>query len=217
MTRNETLLDHPHPCNFRRNRHVDRGWGEIAFEYAWDSSSGCKEETTRENSDLGHCYLYERTDYAVEEGTESEGFFIPLDPPFVQWRFRNPTDGRTGPVGLECFAATQGWAWDRHKLPGKLAVPPQATSAYTILAVQQYRFHCELCGADEVVHGPDAGPHTILRTFAPKPPDIQNVSSALRGGCIWRYAITKHGVCAWMDWDPQGYVADSIGLRFGPI
>ncbi len=202
---------HPHPCRFRRVRHVDRGWGEIAFEYRWDSTSGSKDAITLENPDLGHCFLYEWTCYDVTGGTEAEGFFFPPDPPFAQWKFRNPTDGRTGPVGGEHFPATQGWAWDRHKLPGRLLLPKETADSYTIRSIQAYRFHCELCGEDAIVPGADAGPHPIVRAFAP-----QAEAPFASGPRVWRYSLIKHDICAWMDWDLAGYVADSAGLGFGP-
>lgn len=199
---------HLHPCNFRLTRHFDRGWGEIAFEYHWDSTGGHQGADGLENTGLAYCFLYELTRYEACEGTEREGFFFPPDPPFLQWKFRNPTDGRTGPVGMERFAAAQGWAWDRHKLSGRLALPENSAVVYRINSRQEYRFHCELCGEDTVVPGPDAGPHTIMRTFA--------LNRTAESGCIWRYEIVKHGICAWMDWGAEGYVTDSAGLGFGP-
>jgi hypothetical protein len=202
------MPSHPHPCNFRLARRFDRGWGEIAFEYRWDSTSGYKDADGLANPDLAHCFLYELTRYEVREGTEREGFFFPPDPPFVRWKFRNPTDGRTEPVGLERFAATQGWAWDRHKLPGRLILPAHSAAVYRILSRQEYRFHCELCGEDAVVPGSDAGPHAIVRTF--------DLSGTAESGSIWRYEIVKHGICAWMEWAAEGYVADSASLGFGP-
>src|SRR5262249_37182357 len=121
--------------------------------------------------------------------------------------FRDPTDGRSGPVGLECFPASQGWAWDRHKLAGALVIPPTVGDEYTIVATQTYRYFCARCEIDAAVPGPDAGPHRIVRTFRPKSgPD----------GRIWRYTIRKHGLDAWMDLSLHGFVADSAGLGYGP-
>lgn len=99
---------HLHPCNFHLHRYLDRGWGEIAFEYRWDSTSGEKEPASGQTPDLAHCHLYELTHYSGSGGRSVEGWFYPPDPPFVGWKFRDPTDGRNGPVGLECFPASQG-------------------------------------------------------------------------------------------------------------
>lgn len=195
--------DHPHPCNFRLRRSFDRGWGEAAFEYQWDSTSGVKAAEDAQNPDLTLCYLYEWTTYAQNEGRWEGGYFYPSDPPFVGWRFRDPTDGRTAPVGLECFPASQGWAWDRHKLGGMLVLP-DAPGLFTVQAVQEYRFKCEVCGYDAIVPGPDSGPHTIIRSFE------------VAGGGLWRYALAKHGRRFWMDLDEQGYRDDSAHIGFGP-
>lgn len=203
-------MSHFHPCNFRYHRFVDRGWGEAAFEYRWDSTSGVKAEDGIGNPDLEHCFLYEMTSYQENEGVYREGFLHPPAPPFVDWKFRVPTDGRTGPVGQECFCATQGWAWDRHKLAGRLIIP-ERQKAYTIAAIQQYCFHCDLCGMDAVISGSDAGPHRILRTFAPLG---ENADPLLQ---TWRYSLHKHCHSVWMNVNRQGYVADSADIGFGPI
>lgn len=206
-----TVVSHAHPCNFRKHRRRDRGWGELAFEYRWDSTSGCKSEDGVGCPDLEHCRLYEITSYTGCLGTYEGGFFHPPDPPFIDWRFRDPTDGRTEPVGYECFIASQGWAWDRHKLGGRLIIP-KIERDYTITAVQHYRFCCDLCGADLPMIGPDAGPHSVVRTFAPRAEEGAAPSSLKR----WRYTLSKHDCSAWMDLDDQGYVADSAGIGFGP-
>lgn len=186
--------DHPHPCSFRLTRWMDRGWGELACEYRWDATEGSVEGLER-------CQLYELIRYA--DTSEEPGWFFAADPPFVGWRFRNPTDGRTAPVGLECFPASWGYAWDRHKMLGRLALPAESRE-YVIRGIQEFRFQCELCGADEVVPGTHSGPHAIERRFTP-------VGS---GG--WRYSTVKHGLSAWMDLDANGYVADSANIGFGP-
>lgn len=197
---------HPHPGNYRRHRHFDRGWGEIAFEYRWDAlddGGGPADDV----SALGHCHIYEVTSYAGNVGRWADGWFYPPDPPFAGWQLRDPTDGRTGPVGLECFPASQGWAWDRHKLAAALVIPP-VDDAYRIIATQSYRFFCDHCGVDAIVPGPDAGPHAIVRAFQPKEGT---------DGAVWRYRITKHGLDAWMDLRADGFVADSVGLTYGPF
>ena len=111
-------------------------------------------------------------------------------------------------MGLERFAATQGWAWDRHKLGGKLVLPPAGSETYTILAVQSYWFYCEECGCEEVVSGSQGGPHSLLRTFSWQ-------GGSWEGKC-WRYRFEKHGINAWMDINRDGYVADSAGIGFSP-
>ena len=196
---------HAHPRNFRLHRRLDRGWGEMAFEYRWDSTSGRKAEDEIEVPDLEHCRLYEMTTYAANAGEWRDGYFHPPDPPFPDWQFRDPTDGRTGPVGLECFPASQGWAWDRHTRRGRFAIPPEPAE-YTIRATQCYRFQCAICGADDLVSGPDAGPHELQRIFAP----------VAGGSSAWRYTFQKHGHSAWLEIDAEGYVADSAGIGFGP-
>ncbi len=199
---------HPHPCNFRLHRKLDRGWGEMAFEYRWDSDSGSRAGDDLSVPDLEHCRLYEMTVYSSlaskNAGTWRDGYFHPLDPPFPGWQFRDPTDGRTGPVGLECFPASQGWAWDRHTRRGRLIIP-QESGVYEISAIQSYRFQCAICGADAVVTGPDAGPHELRRTFAPT-----------SDPGVWRYTFGKHEYRAWMEVSAAGYVADSAGIGFGP-
>jgi hypothetical protein len=198
------MLDHSHPCNFHLARHFDRGWGEIAFEYRWESSGGPAQEDG--SLDLAHCLLYEVTTYAGNPGSYADGWYYPPDPPFIGWAFRDPTDGRTGPVGMECFPAAQGWAWDRHKIGGRLR-PPADQREYVISALQEYHFHCELCGVDAPVPGPDPGPHEVVRGFRP-------VSGAAG---VWRYSIAKHGHSAWMAVNEDGrYLNDSAGIGFGP-
>jgi hypothetical protein len=200
---------HPHPCNFRLHRHLDRGWGEIAFEYRWDSTPEGEAPAAEGGLDLAHCHLYERTHYSGNRGQYADGWYYPEDPPFIGWKFRDPTDGRTGPVGLECFPASAGWAWDRHKIGGRIVVPTSDPEEHLILAMQTYRFYCDLCGMDEIVPGPDAGPHPILRSFRRE--------EAGGPGGVWRYTITKHDRRAWMDLGPRGFIVDSAGLDYGPF
>lgn len=183
--------EHPHPCRFVLSRWIDRGWGELACEYRWESTLGEIEE-------LAHCRIFETIRY-TEEGRETHGWYAAPDPPFVDWWFRDPTDGRLEVVGLEYFPATQGAAWDRHKLLGPLRVP-DVEEFFAIRGRQEFRFTCSICGADERL----MGPHEIVRTFEP------------RGGGVWRYAIQKHGLNAWMDLDASGYVDDSAHIGFGP-
>src|SRR5262249_20414274 len=158
----------------------------------WDSASGVKAEDSLGNPDLSHCYLYEMTRYESKDGALTGGFFVPCNPPFENWKFREPTDGRTGPVGYERFVATQGWAWDRHKLGGRLIVPKRAGD-FIILGTQEYRFTCERCGVDLQVPGSDAGPHRLLRRFAPRAEDWSEGEDATEA-CVWRYVLSKHGI-----------------------
>jgi DNA-binding transcriptional MerR regulator len=195
---------HAHPRNFALARHIDRGWGELAFEYWWEASDGSSPGDSGELDSLSHCVLYEVTGYAGNEGAYTDGWYIPPEPPFAGWRFRDPTDGRTAEVGMECFVATHGRAWDRHKIGGRL-LPPVEPATFSFKAVQTYRFYCDECGLDEVIPGPRGGPHEIVRTFAPSP---------THG--LWRYTVSKHDFSAWMDVDEAGFVADSLGLEFGP-
>lgn len=195
---------HAHPCNFSLVRHIDRGWGELAFEYWWEASDGSSPDEAGELTSLSHCLLYEVTTYAGNVGKYVEGWFVPPEPPFAGWKFRDPTDGRTAEVGMECFVATHGDAWDRHKVGGRL-LPPVEPAAFTISAIQTYRYYCDECGRDEIIPGPRGGPHEIVRTFAPSPTEG-----------LWRYTVTKHGFEAWMDVDEAGFVTDSLGLDFGP-
>ena len=199
----------PHPCRFRLSRSIDRGWGELAFEYVWDSTSG-EREPEGTLPDLAACFLYEFTTYGGNAGKRDGDRLIPPCPPFDGWTFRDPTDGRIGQVGMERFAASQGWAWDRHKLGGTLLVGLDS-ARYEIVAMQEYRFHCERCGIEAVVSGPDSGPHPIVRT-------VSSVSlDKAAPNPIWRYGITKQGVTAWLDWNASGYVGDSAGIGFGPL
>ncbi len=203
-------MSHFHPCDFRCHRFFDRGWGEAAFEYRWDSTSGVKAEDGLGNPDLEHCFLYELTTYDENEGDSHEGFLYPPDPPFADWKFRNPTDGRTASVGQEYFPATQGWAWDRHKLGGSLVIPKEPKE-YRIVALQRYCFHCDLCGTDALIRGNDAEPHPIIRTFAPR---SERADLSLP---TWRYSLHKHDHSVWMEVNRQGYLADSAGIGFGPV
>ncbi len=136
---------------------------------------------------------------------------MPHNPPFVDWQFRDPTNGRTGRVGYERFSAAQGWAWDRHKLGGRLTAP-KIQRAVSIIAVQRYYFYCERCGVDLQSPGPDAGPHSLVRVLTPK----TEAGAQADNANLWRYSFRKYGVEAWMDINCRGYVADSAGIGFGP-
>lgn len=199
--------EHPHPCEFRLLRTLDKGWGEMAFEYGWNSDSGIK-EPDGSTPDLAHCFLYEVTTYAGNTGRYQEGYLFPPDPPFMDWKFRDPTDGRNAPVALGRFSAVQGWAWDRHKLGGRLLIPETGPAEYRIIAMQEYRFHCEVCGADSLLFGP----HPIERRFFQQSAPIE---SGIEETC-WRYLFQKHNTCAFLDISRKGYVADSAGIGFGP-
>lgn len=232
---------HAHPCGFHLVGRLDRGWGESAFEYRWNSTDSPRETDRPGLPELAHCMLYELTRYDDNDGRYNDEWLFPPDPPFVGWRFRNPTDGRTGPVGMERFSAAQGWAWDRHKLGGRLVVPAEHCGPFEIRAVQEYRFHCGICGLDDLVPGPDGGPHTLVRAFAPATPIIAgpavlsnsggeeflaaahstdpqfpNPGDSAAAPGIWRYSFTKHGHVSWMDLSPDGYAGDSLHLGFGP-
>lgn len=229
-----SATDCPHPYDFRLTRVLDRGWGEIAFEYRWNStSSQLNDIDGSDNSNniplyalnLKHCFLYELTTYTGNLGTYQDSFFSPPNPPFADWRFRDPTDGRTAPVALGYFAASQGWAWDRHKLGGRLVIPDDTAASvepsYTITAIQQYRFHCERCGIDAPVPGAAAGPHNIVRAFAPLNPNLLSNPAQDRlirsSETIWRYTLKKHDHQAALDINALGgYVDDSAHLGFGP-
>ena len=238
MSTPDVVCRSPHPCDFRLARVLDRGWGEMAFEYYWDSTSGLKDSDGQGNPDLADCVLYEYTTYSHNAGAGGAGqsdteamnasenskqlrggeeyhagryadcCYYPPDPPFLGWEFRDPTDGRTAPVALGCFAATQGWAWDRHKTGGRLRLPEHQTDqVFTIAAVQEYRFHCSVCGLDARIPGSHSGPHVILRRFEQHKPLELNV---------WRYSFQKHHHLAYMDVDAAGYVDDSAHIGFGP-
>ena len=206
----------------------------MAFEYRWNSTSNYAGDnsanvTSNINAvgdlDLEHCFLYELTTYADNKGTYRNGYFTPPNPPFAEWWFRDPTDGRTAPVALGYFAASQGWAWDRHKRHGKLIIPDVSVTpvepSYTIIATQQYRFHCERCGTDAIVSGSASGPHAIVRTFAPLNANLPAnplFDWLLRAkDTIWRYTFQKQGHQATLDLNALGgYVDDSAHLGYGP-
>ncbi|HLJ56433.1 MAG TPA: hypothetical protein VKT77_15450 [Chthonomonadaceae bacterium] len=232
------IVPHRHPCSFRLVRTLDRGWGELACEYAWEMAAAQPCAASRatlgasnveparcaisgpfinaahrvqhgqgwhDSSAPAFCFLFEHTVYDCADSAMDGSWLLPPDPPFRGWRLRNPTDGRTGPVGLERFDAAIGHAWDRHKLAGPL-VGEGLREAVTIRATQQYRFHCEICGADSPIAGPAAGPHQIVRTLRP-------VAGADGRS---RFDIEKHGVTAWIEFAGGRYVADSVGIGFGP-
>src|SRR5437588_1640972 len=98
---------HPHPCNVRIARVLDRGWGEIAFEYTWDSTLDAGRDANGLRPDLDHCSVYEFTTYGPDPGESgasggpADNWYLPPDPPFADWRLRDPTDGRCCHVGLE--------------------------------------------------------------------------------------------------------------------
>lgn len=207
----------------------------MAFEYRWDSTLQSASNVSAESAvdknasdplDLEYCFLYEYTTYDGNQGTYQNDYFSPSNPPFVEWRFRNPTDGRTAPVALGYFAASQGWAWDRHKLGGKLFIPDDSTPrpeiSYAFVALQQYRFHCQRCGMDAPVPGATSGPHAITRTFAPlshtlPPIPTSNWMIRDKDTVVWRYTLQKHGHTATYDINAWGdYVDDSAHLGFGP-
>ena len=196
---------HPHPCNFRFVQKRDTGWGEMAFAYCWDSTSGQWEEEGYSLPDLAHCVLYEVTSYADNVGRYADGWFYPPSPPFLDWKFRDPTDGRTAPVGMECFPASNARAWDRHKRPGRLLIPEEQQEHFVIRAVQEYRFYCEICDMEVRVHGP----HIIERRF-------ERLQGSDSEAPVWRYSLQKHDAQAFLDMNRKGYVADSAKLGFGP-
>lgn len=191
------MSDHAHPCNFRLSRWIDRGWGELACEYRWNSTRN--PQACDSYPELERCFLFEVTTYHSEEGTQ-EGEWLTFDaPPFAGWAFRNPTDGRRCIAGQERFSASAGSAWDRHKLAGRLRLP-EREARYCIRARQRYAFHCELCGAIETLL--EAPP--ILRTFE------------RREGGIWRYRLEKGEARVWMDVSAEGYANDSAGIGISP-
>lgn len=212
MIEESPARSHPHPCRFRMHGYRDRGWGELAFEYRWEPTQKNQADEKPGIEELTYCYIYEVTEYGENEGRFIKGWFYPPAPPFIAWQFRHPTDGRTAPVGMEYFPATQGWAWDRHKLGGKLAIPPKELRTYTIRAVQQYWFYCELCNQDF----PLSKPQEILRSFATICSDV-SLNPTDSPDMIWRYSLTKHDVTAWMEINRNGYVADSANIGFGPF
>jgi hypothetical protein len=181
------------------------GWGEMSFAYCWDSTSGLSGEAGYSLPDLEHCVLFEVTAYSGNVGHYENGWYFPPNPPFSGWKFRDPTDGRTAPVGMECFPASNARAWDRHKRAGRLLVPADSSETFVIRAEQTYWFHCEICGVEE----PLCSPHLIERRFEPQ-------TDILSGETVWRYSLRKHNAEAWLDINREGYVADSAGLGFGP-
>ena len=199
---------HAHPTDFRLERTLDTGWGELACVYVWENGG----EAAADSPDSDRCFLYEVTAYSCDTASSDSPWLAPPDPPFVGWRLRNPTDGRSGPVGLERFSASLGRAWDRHKLPGALA-PPTSPGCWAIRATQEYRMHCEICGYEGAVHGTGTGPHEIVRT-------LRSVGGYIEldgASCLqWRYEITKHDRTAWIEFDGNGYLADSKRIGFGP-
>ena len=226
---NRSVPDHAHPCNFRLHRRFDRGWGELAFEYRWDSTTGVKAADGVGNPDLSRCFLFEITSYAGNTGEWEGGNYLP-ESPFLDWQFRDPTDGRTASVGMESFPADQGWAWDRHKLGGRLLTDEKRAIPHPIIAIQTYRFSCEICGITEIAPGSHSGPHAILRVFGPCASAAQLIPISRSGANAsqlmpkhsrlsshaWRYLCQKHGFSAWMDMDDEGFLQDSAGLDFGP-
>ncbi len=196
------MLICPHPCNFRPVQWRDNGWGDMAFCYSWDATVG-------DCAGLERCVLFEVTRYAGSGGRDLDGWYYPPDPPFVGWRFRNPTDGRTAPVGMECFSASIGRAWDRHKRVGRLVVPVDTATGFFISAHQEYWFRCELCGGEERL----CTPHPIERRFVPL-----GLKDGLqdKGLAVWRYSLKKHGFEAYLDMTSNGYVGDSANIGFGP-
>ncbi|HLK61594.1 MAG TPA: hypothetical protein VKU00_33915, partial [Chthonomonadaceae bacterium] len=126
-------------------------------------------------------------------------------PPFLRWVFRDPTDGRTASVGMECFPASNARAWDRHKRAGRLLVPTESIGSFVIQAEQVYWYHCQLCGREE----PLCPPQRIERRFEP-------VSQTEDGEVVWRYTLKKHDNQAFLDITRHGYVADSANIGFGP-
>ncbi len=209
----------------------------MAFEYRWNSTSALSHNSSDDALDLNHCFLYELTTYAGNVGTYQGGYFVAPNPPFAEWWFRDPTDGRTAPVALGCFDASAGWAWDRHKMGGKFVMPDQSPDGpalspkppYTIVATQQYRFYCERCGMDALVPGSHCGPHAITRTFAPlsnnlNSNNLNDVPATFQKDfllrsyyTLWRYTLQKHGHQAFLDLNALGsYVDDSTHLGYGP-
>lgn len=170
----------------------------MAAEYRWSSTTG---ERGEDGSlpQLAHCFIFEMTEYAGT-GKTRDGYFLAAPTMLDSWRLRNPTDGRSGPVGLERFSAASGWAWDRHKIPGSICMPPENIDC-EIVAVQKYRYHCEACGVEDDLLGPI---RIVRRVIGPD------------SAGVWRYTLSKHGRSVWLEFDAEGYVGDSAGIGFGP-
>lgn len=154
---------HTHPCNFHlssygaNSRQLPKG--QIQFWYDWDSTSGVKGPDGVSNPDLGHCTIYEIVSYVGNAGSYLPGVYYPPDPPFASWVFNNPTNTSQ--------PATAGRLLDTHVNPGtgNFNVPLYYTySTWTITGNQQMRYHCSICGADELVPGSETQ-NTITRRF----------------------------------------------------
>ena len=200
---------HAHPTNFHLSSYNankrDFGLGETQFWYDWDSTSGVKGADGVTNPDLGFCTINEIVDYYGNNGTYVPGTFYPSDYPFVGWSFINPTSTSR--------PAVEGRLWDQQLRPNgsPFNVPLfyYMGTGWTITAHQQMRFHCSVCGADEMVPGTETQ-NVITRHFAP----LGDYFLCQEKTRVWEFSTIKHSLKAWLTMDYSGYIKDSLGTAY---
>ncbi len=191
--------------------------GLLIARYGWKSTDG--------NLEHLNGFVYEYITYSGdgvnETHADGKNYFVPVDPPFFA-QYRNPLDGFVdgGSGSTRHVALSEGRLRDEHLVPGlhipmPLVVDPDHwdhaehdfTRSYT--GIQQYRFFCEECGANELMPGPDQGDQTIVRTFQPAAP-WQACNHYDRR---WRYTCRKFGttynVSSWLTLNWHGIIGDS--------
>ncbi|MDR1290207.1 MAG: hypothetical protein LBK06_03305 [Planctomycetaceae bacterium] len=166
-----------HPENYRKTSGLPVG-ATLVFNYAWDSPTG-------QLSDLAGCLVGEKVDYPGS----SPAYSFP-SPPFSV-TVDNPT--------IKNLPATSGSSVDNHGTAGFKTPYVQST----VVATQNYRYHCEKCMAPSEWTNL-MGPLSITRS-------IKTVST---GG--WEYEITKDGVTATLSLtsvSSEEYNNDNIAAR----
>lgn len=186
------VSSHPHPRNFHKDSQMDLGNGEERFRYLWESDDG-------DLNHLANCVIYEFVTYNGNEGTYGSGTYTAPNPPFDNWVFSNPLRGSAIP-------ATGGILYDWIRRENFNVPLAYYMRNWTITSVQQYRYHCNLCGADEVVSGVD-NQNIITRVFD----YIDPYEFCLQRERRWKYSATKHGFTVWLIMDYNGRIADSSG------
>ena len=190
---------HAHPTNVRLSTTTTPNWkdmtcGTLRFWYDWDSDSGSL-------TDLGNCTMYELVSYSGD-GTTSNGKFYAANPPFDNWIFNNPTRV-SGPAntGHQIDDVMRGGS-------GSFNVPTNyyMGSGWTIKGMQHMRFHCNTCGADELIPGPD-NLNQITRSFM----WVDTYEFCHQADRRWIYKATKHGHTAWLMMNSTTWLSDSSG------
>lgn len=157
----------PVPVNFRQvGTGTDIGGGQLAFQYAWDSSTG-------NINDLATCNVGEIVTFPGPSGPGVQ-YFWP-SPPF-------PAGSSSDNPSIDYLPGSRGGFADIHHLddPNYTFVKPYRAASFT--GTQYYRYSCPCSngGAWRNV----MGPLSIVRSVSQNP------------NGTWKYTVTKSGASA---------------------